>query len=531
MQNQQEDILKRFLQDTFSDYEPEPEPQTWEHIRTAIQPQNPKTGGGLKRWALPVVSLLFFVGGLIYVLNQNEEKPLEIAMKMESPDVDIVQREKGKELIDKVLSPVVGVPIDYFGASTTVKDSKIGTNSIRPSDYKILLVNKTTSDEDNLSESGLKDEKINRMNILKSSNLVNLDSDKIKILKSSNPLNLDSDKFFIVVGVPADHVEANNLSESGLKDEKISNINTLKSSNSVNLDSDKINILKSSNPVNLDSDKLPPVVGVPTAHLEENEQPHQAFNNAIVQEVRYVKPLDLLKNKDFVSLKNQMELPNIKIQQPNRDPKPVVRPIYLSLSFTPLQTYRLLTVSRREVQNLQTNNLFDSERNGYALQIGLTKPMGNTWNLRGSLSYLKMRQWAEYQINTDNIAVKNSSNYSNAATSVNNENEFIGETQVEAKTLQMIGLEADIQKFVKTTGWNRYFISAGSQVMYEPSEKRSNIFINASAGFQHIVSKDCFLTIEPTASYLLNNINDSKSLIQTNAYNLGLKVGLNFKLK
>jgi hypothetical protein len=95
----------------------------------------------------------------------------------------------------------------------------------------------------------------------------------------------------------------------------------------------------------------------------------------------------------------------------------------------------------------------------------------------------------------------------------------------------MADLKADVQRFFKITGRNRYFISGGSQLMIEPSEKQTNVFLNASAGFQHLVNKDCFLTIEPTASYLLNNINDSKSLIQTNAYNLGLKVGLSFRVK
>ncbi len=95
----------------------------------------------------------------------------------------------------------------------------------------------------------------------------------------------------------------------------------------------------------------------------------------------------------------------------------------------------------------------------------------------------------------------------------------------------MVGLKADVQRFFKVTGRNRYFISAGSQLMIEPSEKQTNVFINASAGFQHLVSKECFLTIEPNAAYLLNNINDSKSLIQTNAYNLGLKVGVNFRVR
>ena len=197
----------------------------------------------------------------------------------------------------------------------------------------------------------------------------------------------------------------------------------------------------------------------------------------------------------------------------------------------PIQTYRILTVNRLDVQNLQTNNLFDSERNGFAFEVGITKPIGNKWNFRGGISYLKMRQWAEYQINTNNISVKNSNNYSNAAVVAGNGTEFIGKTQVEQKTLQMVGLKGDIQKFFKVSGRNHYFLSGGSQLMVEPTEKQINVFINASAGFQHVVNKDLFLTIEPTASYLLNNINDSKSLIQTNAYNLGLKVGLSFKLK
>ena len=203
----------------------------------------------------------------------------------------------------------------------------------------------------------------------------------------------------------------------------------------------------------------------------------------------------------------------------------------MSVGIMPLQTYRILTVNSQNIQNLQTNNTFDSERNGWAFDLGITKRIGNKWNLRSGISYLKMRQWAEYQVNTNNISVKNSNNYSNAVSVGNNDNEFIGQTRIEQKTLQMVGLKADVQRFFKVTGRNRYFISGGSQLMYESTQKQSNIFINASAGFQHLVNKDCFLTIEPTASYLLNNINDSKSLIQTNAYNLGLKVGVSFRVK
>ena len=49
MKNLEEDILKRFLQDTFSDYEPEPSDLTWEHIRKEVQPQQPNVGAGLRQ--------------------------------------------------------------------------------------------------------------------------------------------------------------------------------------------------------------------------------------------------------------------------------------------------------------------------------------------------------------------------------------------------------------------------------------------------------------------------------------------------
>jgi hypothetical protein len=258
---------------------------------------------------------------------------------------------------------------------------------------------------------------------------------------------------------------------------------------------------------------------------------HAPINEAIIQEVRYTKPLEMLKNKDFVLVKNELIPPKISEININREAKPIRRPLYVSLNIMPLQTYRILRVNNLNIQNLQTNNLFDSERNGLAFELGIVKSIGNKWNLRSGISYLKMRQWAEYQVNTENIAVKNSYNNSNNAAFGNNDNEFIGQTRIEAKTLQMVGLKTDVQRFFKITGRNRYFVSGGSELMYESTQKQGNIFINASAGFQHLVNKDCFLTIEPTASYLLNNINDSKSLIQTNAYNLGLKIGVSFRVK
>jgi len=134
----------------------------------------------------------------------------------------------------------------------------------------------------------------------------------------------------------------------------------------------------------------------------------------------------MLKNKDFVLVKNELMLPQISKININRVINSIRRPLFVSMSFTPLQTNRILTVNSQNIQNLQTNNLFDAERNGFAFDLGITKSVGNKWNLRGNLSHLKIRQWAEYQINTNVISVKNSNNYSNAVTVGSNDNEFIG---------------------------------------------------------------------------------------------------------
>lgn len=83
MKNLEEDILKRFLQDTFSDYEPEPSDLAWENIRKEIQLQQPNVGGVLRQWIVPVVALLLLIGGITWNKNNsgNETKLAIISTK------------------------------------------------------------------------------------------------------------------------------------------------------------------------------------------------------------------------------------------------------------------------------------------------------------------------------------------------------------------------------------------------------------------------------------------------------------------
>ena len=549
MKNSEEDILKRFLQDTFSDYEPEPSDLTWESIRKEIQPQQPNVGAGLRQWVMPVVALLLLIGGIVWNKKEPQNQTeLAINSTKENSSSPNYQGENGsrslkeqfpnvnKLFVNKAASKVESMVLAKVEKSMEVPTfstifstvGKVSTEKYPSIKRKQPNLNSDSSDSEILGlNSGKKNQKsVNPVitNSGEKQSILNSNSSDSEILglnsedknqKPVNPVNPNSDG------------KQSNLS-SNLSDLRIVGLHSedknQKSVNSVYPNSDGV----ASDGIAL---KVTPDNPFAKIHKVINLINQTSINDAVIEEVRYIKPLEMLRNKGFVLIKNEVVIPQISQININQEVKPIRRPLYVSVGITPLQTYRILTVNSKDIQNLQTNKLFDSERNGFAFELGITKSIGQKWNLRSSVSYLKMRQWAEYQVNTEKISVKNSNNYSNAVSVGNNDNEFIGQTRVEAKTLQMVGLKADVQRFFKITGRNRYFISGGSQLMVEPIEKQTNIFINASAGFQHLVNKDCFLTIEPTASYLLNNINDSKSLIQTNAYNLGLKVGLNFKMR
>ncbi|MCU0467629.1 MAG: hypothetical protein MUF58_03435 [Arcicella sp.] len=470
MQNQEEDKLKRFLQDTFSDYEPEPAEQTWEHIRTALQPEKPSSGGGFRNGLIAMVGLCLLTIGTI-VLYKNSDAKTAIITKVKSNKTQAI----------------------------TYQKTLLKRNHQTP---KTLTVNRYTPSEveGNLPTAA------KQLEVLENNRLSQKNMDNQAIAKNEDNLLVSLNDTYIAekpsYSKAVFHFTSNNETQ---------NNNT---SNWYKLSR------KTKNPVQMPDDKS---VEIFTTKKEAETIP------TIAQ-----RSLERIRYKNYSPLKSDFALPTITQVSQNREAKPIKRPIYLSLSIEPLQTYRILTVSNRDVQNLQKNSLFDAERSGFSLGLGIVKPLSNNWNLRATVSYLSMRQWAVYQVATDKILVKNTASPQNSIGGVSpyeDTIEKIGETQTENKTLGMAGLKLDVQKFLKTSARNRYFISTGMQVMYEPAEHRTNTFINASAGFQHLVNKDLFLTIEPTASYLLNNINDSQSLIQTNAYNVGLKIGLSFRVR
>jgi hypothetical protein len=52
----------------------------------------------------------------------------------------------------------------------------------------------------------------------------------------------------------------------------------------------------------------------------------------------------------------------------------------------------------------------------------------------------------------------------------------------------MFGLHADIQRLLHITGRNRYFLSTGTDVMYQHTNGQLNTFLQVSGGVQHTIN-------------------------------------------
>lgn len=501
MENHQEDILKKFLQDTFSDYEPEPSDSSWSTIFSTIQPNQPTFWGKSKPWIASVLVILMGIW-MWYDSPKVEANNLEIAFNSNEP-------------VGIIASDITKISDDTQTAETHQLENKIIIMSKQSDDNqtaethqlgnKIAIKSKQSDDSQTTQVIEKQD-----VTLLKNTQEP---KKEFVITKYSNEIIVKNN-------TPKEEVENHPIVEKQ-SDEVVALTDNLTASTSGQMGATALK-LTAENP---ETQFQEMVAG------NERVETFARDINSTIEQIRYIRPLESLHNKEFTPTKIDFNSPVIlPVITPNREAKPVRQHTYLSMSITPIQTYRILTINNHSVQNVQTNDLFDSERNGWQFDVGMIKPIGKSWNFRTSISYLRMRQWSDYKIGTNELVLRNT-NYNNSAQSASTALEVVGQTVTESKNLHMMGLKIDVQKFFKITAKNRYFISTGTQLMYENTQKQSNIFLNVSAGFQHIISPTTFLTIEPIASYGLNNFNDSKSLLQTNGYNLGLKMGLSFRVK
>ena len=429
MENPEKDILKNLLQETFSDWDPEPSDQTWHSIQQAIQPAQVSIGAWMKRWFLPSAGLFLLIGSLLVWHTEANHSQL---FAKSSNNLSLIESNKK----------------DILSALSTKQQEAISVATVQPKSQESAELVREVSQRNNPTE------KISyQSKVVRNHNLL------AKSTKVKSVFDNDSPEAPAGLGI-----------------------------------TQKFSEFMANNP------------------LIEGQKTRSSNNLLEITE---------LSEKKLTYFQNGLDLPKLSAILLSKDPKPIRKERIFSLSVTPLQTYRIITVTNNEVLKLQRNGLFNPERNGVAVELGISQPIQKNLYLRTNLSYVMMKQWAQYQVSTDGVLVNN--------TKASNTIETILETKVESKTLEMFGIKADFQQFIRESGRNRYFLSLGPQVMYDPTNRQANLFINASAGFQHSVNNNYFITLEPIASYSINNINDKNSLLQTNVYNLGLKMGLSFR--
>ena len=426
MQNPEEDKLKRLLQDTFSDYEPEPSEQTWEYIDASIHPHQPFSAKLFKRLAVAAIALLLLLStGVIFMLEQ----------KSTNFKHQLTPLEKNKDLIQEIKSHLAV-------EKENDTNKKEGQNSFELTEKTIL------NTENSYASKGQKNASAQYSN------------------------------------------QAKHRTFKGYEQSDLSPVLSLSESSEI-----------------------------PNHYTNKN---HSSASINMPENGLKMDKFEFMESKNILVNQPKIEWPIIEKITVLKSQKPLIKSTYLSVSFTPLQTYRILKIDNPDIVSLQRNKLLDPERNGFEANLGITKSINKSWNFRGGISFLKMRQWAQYEVNTDKFLVKNT----NQSTI-----EQITQNKVESENLEMIGLHADVQRLLHISGRNRYFVATGTDLMYNQINSRFNTFLKVSGGVQHAINTQCFLTIEPTVSYMLNNINHSSNLIQTSAYNLGLKIGLSYRIQ
>lgn len=561
------DITKDFLQGMFSDFEAEPKDEIWGKIQQAIGAA-PEFSfwRTAKSWIAPVAALIF-MGMTTFVTHQPDKLTAEVA-GIEAVNKNGVSKESASQVQKKSTDNLL-----------TKKQNNIAEtksfNEIKASGFqnkRTIHEAKNTASETQIADNrlmGLKYSPENKIYTKKSRTQVQrkenkglasfipenrLSNQTIAVNENKTRFNKTegvSENITLTSPIKQSHLEFSETKEDLSSAEKTPmafhqpDQDTIARRNSKTI---KSPANSSKDLANLSAKTLSAAKGktVQQQVINDKKQSEKSRNNlkeeneaglpeeSLIQEVRRVYPLVLLESKAFAMKKSGLILPKVAANSYASVVKPSEKPWFVSISITPLQTYRIVNIrqspnQKMMIQNVETDRFISSERNGWQADINMVKPISNNWNFRGGVSWLSMHNWAKYQTGTDQIIYKPANTLGNSLGVDILQN--VGNTVYESQQLQMIGLKADVQKFFRISGRNRYFVSLGASALLALKDAEPKAFANFSLGLQHILSQKVFLTFEPTTSYSLTGLSDDEHLLSTNAYNVGLRVGVSFSVK
>jgi hypothetical protein len=201
----------------------------------------------------------------------------------------------------------------------------------------------------------------------------------------------------------------------------------------------------------------------------------------------------------------------------------VKRNIVLTTSLMPLQTYQALTIlpqTNTYVQQVGTLNALDAQRLGLQARVGLMKPISNRFSTGASLTYSGIRQAVSYEVNsgTYDLQATDNQNYTLVG---------VGETVSQNKFLHTVGLKID-NSYLVSNKKNKIFVLGGAEAVRVLNNNDYAFYLNASVAISYPTKSGKSIWIEPTYRYSLSQSLDSFSYLQIRPSNIGLNVRVNF---
>ena len=245
----------------------------------------------------------------------------------------------------------------------------------------------------------------------------------------------------------------------------------------------------------------------------DQQNPDQQNENLDYQKHKEYQPFHLAKNA-LVIQKNE--------QVPDLEPIKSKKRLSWTLAVQPFQTFQYLTnnISTTDFQlaALHVPALTSSQRTGWQVRLGVEGKRSERLSWRVSGFYRALPQFVNYQISTNQFLVKEV-----APNKVSVERITIDVN--EQKIISFVGLQADYMYRLK----QGFFVSSGIEGSVDWNNlQNQQLGIVASAGWEHKISKNQSVVIEPTYTYFFHKTTDSRQILQLQPYTIGLKIGINF---
>lgn len=348
--------------------------------------------------------------------------------------------------------------------------------------------------------------------------IINQENNKVEDL-ANNKIDTESNKNGIESGVSTSSNSEKILSKSN--EEKFALNKSSVSSKKLN-EVKKITV-KKENILNNTQPKTPFEKTVEVEILANNTTKNTATENTVsTDEIE----IGLLESKGFKA--RNARFPFGVIAYNNERPmeenqERVKRNIILTTSLMPLQTYQALTIlpqTNTYIQQVGTLNALDAQRLGLQARVGLMKPISNRFSTGASLTYSGIRQNVSYELNNGTYDLQVTDNQSYTLVGV-------GDVVSQNKFLHTVGLKID-NSYLVSNKKNKIFVLGGAEAVRVLNNQDYAYYLNASVAISYPTKSGKSIWIEPTYRYSLSQSLDSFSYLQIRPSNIGLNVRVNF---